>query len=75
MKERIETLDRIIDETKRIEVVMDIVNCDYGTQKEFCIFCKSDKYNSKVGIVHKENCEIIRMRKISKIKRSDENGD
>lgn len=46
----------------KIEKILDQVNADYGSKEEYCIFCKSKEYNSKVGIVHRKDCIIQELR-------------
>jgi len=46
----------------KIEKKLDEINADYGSKEEYCIFCKCKEYNSKVGIVHKEDCIILELR-------------
>ena len=45
---------------------LDKINGNYGSKENYCIFCNSKEYNSKVGIVHKEDCIIQEMRDILK---------
>ena len=51
---------------KEIEEKMDIVNGDYGTRGELCIYCKSQEWNAQVGIIHTKTCAIQRIRDIIK---------
>ena len=51
-------------EFREIEYLLDKVNAEFGTKENYCLFCKSNKYNSKVGIVHKEKCIIMRLREV-----------
>lgn len=46
-----------------LEEQMDNYNGDNGTNKALCCFCESIDHNGKVGIVHKESCPIIKLRK------------
>lgn len=48
---------------KEIEYIMDRANGEFGTKESYCLFCNSKEYNSKVGIIHKEQCIILRLRK------------
>lgn len=45
-----------------IEYIMDKVNGEYGNKENYCIYCNSREYNSKVGIVHHKKCMIQRLR-------------
>ena len=47
---------------KQIEEKFDAINSDYGSKNEYCIYCKSKRYNSKVGIVHDVNCPLFELR-------------
>ena len=51
---------------EEIENKLDEVNGEYGSKDELCIFCKANKYNSKVGIVHAKDCVIMRLREALK---------
>lgn len=53
----------------KIEKVLDETNADYGSKEEYCIYCKSKEYNSKVGIVHEQDCIIQELRDEIKNKR------
>ena len=48
---------------KWLEEQMDNYNGENGTNKELCCFCKAIDHNGEVGIIHKENCPIIKLRK------------
>ena len=47
----------------QIEVIETILDNLNGKQAELCLFCGSKEYNGQVGIVHKEDCIIIELRK------------
>jgi len=49
---------------KEIEIKIDAVNPIYGSRSEYCIYCKSTKYNSKIGIIHINKCPIFEIRDI-----------
>ena len=51
---------------EEIEDILDKTNGDYGSKEEYCIYCKSKYYNSKVGIVHNGRCIILKLRGIIK---------
>jgi len=46
----------------RIENILDKINREYGTKKYYCLFCKSNEYNSQVGIIHNNECIILDLR-------------
>jgi len=46
----------------KIEKILDETNANYGSKEEYCIFCKSKEYNSRVGIVHEKDCIIQELR-------------
>ena len=45
-----------------IEEKFDAINSDYGSKEEYCIYCKSINYNSRLGIIHDENCPLFELR-------------
>ena len=47
-------------ERKRIAYMLDNLNAEKGN---LCLFCDSKKYNAKVGIVHKKDCIMLKLRK------------
>jgi len=50
----------------KLEKELDEINGEFGDYDRFCLFCKSKKYNGKVGIIHIENCIILQLREIIK---------
>lgn len=46
----------------KIETELDYINSQEGDKDQYCIFCKSIKYNGQVGIVHLNHCIIIQLR-------------
>jgi len=50
-------------DSMRYEDLLDKVNGDYGTKKHYCLFCKSNLYNSQVGIIHNGECIILELRR------------
>jgi len=51
---------------KDLEKYLDNLNYEKGNKDRLCLFCGSNEYNSKVGIIHKDNCIIIRLREVLK---------
>lgn len=49
-------------EYKEIEYLLDKANGEHGTKESLCLFCNAKKYDSKVGIIHKPLCIIMRLR-------------
>jgi len=45
-----------------IEYELDLINGDYGSKDNYCIYCQSKEYNGMVGIVHTKNCIISQVR-------------
>lgn len=41
----------------------DSINSLHGDEDCLCLFCKSLKYNSEVGIIHSDDCYIFLLRK------------
>ena len=52
-----------LDFMKWLEEQMDNYNGENGTNKALCCFCESIDHNGEVGIIHKESCPIIKLRK------------
>ena len=50
------------DLLRELEILLDDLNSRYGNEKELCLYCHSNEYDSS-GIVHDEKCIIIRLRK------------
>lgn len=48
---------------KEIHDKCDQANFEYGKEKELCIFCKIENYDGIVGVKHKPDCIILKMRK------------
>jgi len=49
---------------KDAEEAMDLVNGYYGRYGRLCLFCGANNYDSKVGIIHKDDCVILRIRRL-----------
>jgi len=47
---------------KECEYELDILNGVYGTKQGYCILCKTIKYDGKVGLIHEDDCLIIKLR-------------
>ena len=56
--------NKILKELIEIEKDFDIYNGENGDKEAYCKFCNSTKYNGKVGIVHDENCPLLRLRSV-----------
>jgi len=54
----------IKDKLMEIEEKFDSINPNYGSMEELCIYCKSNKYDSIVGIIHDEDCPLFQLRYI-----------
>jgi hypothetical protein len=52
------------DLLSEIENVLEDLNSRFGDEKELCLFCNSNQYSSVSGVIHSENCLILRLRKI-----------
>jgi hypothetical protein len=50
------------DLLSEIENVLDDLNSRFGDEKELCLFCNSNQYSSVSGVIHSENCLILRLR-------------
>ena len=50
-------------ELKLLEQKLDELNAEYGTEKDLCIYCEADGYTGEKGIIHENNCPIIKLRK------------
>jgi len=47
---------------KLIHEDIDKANSDYGTKEKLCIYCKSNKYEGKQGIIHSQLCIVTLIR-------------
>ncbi len=56
-------LDDTLELLKLLECILDELNSKYGNEKELCLYCHSDIYDTS-GIVHREKCVILRLRKL-----------
>lgn len=55
-------MKRKMIEYSEIEYLLDKANGEHGTKESLCLFCNAKKYDSKVGIIHKPLCIIMRLR-------------
>ena len=42
---------------------LDTQNVKYGNLGNLCLFCGTDKYDGKEGVIHKPQCIIFRLRR------------
>ena len=47
---------------ERIEKQLDDANAQYGDERALCLYCHSNEYNGKVGIIHEQDCAIMLLR-------------
>ncbi len=47
---------------KEIEQKLDAINAEEGNKERLCLYCKSNTHNAQVGIVHKDDCIILKLR-------------
>lgn len=57
---QIEERTRIRKKLEEVHDVLDNLNSEKGN---YCLFCDGDSYNGKEGIIHNDNCIILRLRK------------
>lgn len=44
------------------EQKLDQVNNIYITKKNYCLFCNTIKFNSTVGLIHYDDCILLKIR-------------
>lgn len=57
-------LEKYNAELQEVHDFLDDYNAEQSDAFTFCVFCKSHQYNGSEGVVHKDGCIILKLRKI-----------
>jgi len=60
-------LENCINDLINIECALDRLNGLYGSKDRLCLYCKSNEWNTKKGVIHKKDCIILELRNQIKI--------